>query len=292
MSDNRYSGGRSGGRRDSIFSDDDRQPPRGSEGRGEDRGFLQRAGEEVMSWFSGDEDGRERRDGPRERGDYGAYQQGREGHRDYAGSYGNSYGGSSGGSEGRGSYGGRQSGGRDYGREFSHQPSYHGQSQFEGGRNDRGGETQSRGGGSHLDDHYRSWRDRQIQQLDSEYEDYCRHRQEQFEKDFHGWRERQSGDRMSGGRPPNRETISRGPEAGMTGQAGIASGRTGSEGQSQGSGTTTGDGSRNRGSEGGDRSSGEAMASGGATASGEGRLGDEASTGSSASTRSRTKSRQ
>jgi hypothetical protein len=41
---------------------------------------------------------------------------------------------------------------------------------------------------SHPDDHYRSWRDRQIQSLDRDYEDYCREREQQFHRDFDSWR--------------------------------------------------------------------------------------------------------
>lgn len=274
MSDNRYGySDRGRGRSDSIFSDDDRHSSggRGSSGRGDERGFLQRAGEEVMNWFSGDDHDRSRREMPRERGDYGAYQRGREGQS---------------GQQGR----------QDYGREFSRQASYHGQ--------DYAGVGQSRGGKAHhLDDHYLSWRERQIQQLDQEYEEYCRHRQEQFEKEFHGWRERQSGERMSGGRPSQGEIAAGGAAAGMTGgQAGIASGRTGSSGQSEGSGATTsgstgggstGGSQRDRSSQDGASSSGEAMPSGGATASGGSALGDQASTGSSGGgTRGRAKTPQ
>jgi hypothetical protein len=41
---------------------------------------------------------------------------------------------------------------------------------------------------SHQDDHYRSWRQRQIEALDREYEDYCREREQQFHRDFDSWR--------------------------------------------------------------------------------------------------------
>lgn len=45
---------------------------------------------------------------------------------------------------------------------------------------------------SHPDDHYRSWRDRQMQSLDRDYEDYCREREAQFHSDFDSWREQRS----------------------------------------------------------------------------------------------------
>ena len=41
---------------------------------------------------------------------------------------------------------------------------------------------------SHQDDHYRSWRDRQMEALDRDYEDYCREREQQFHSDFDNWR--------------------------------------------------------------------------------------------------------
>ena len=42
----------------------------------------------------------------------------------------------------------------------------------------------------HQDPHYRSWRDRQMQQLDSDYDDYRRENQSRFEDEFGSWRER------------------------------------------------------------------------------------------------------
>ena len=38
------------------------------------------------------------------------------------------------------------------------------------------------------DDHYRSWRDRHMSELDRDYEDYCREREQQFHQDFDSWR--------------------------------------------------------------------------------------------------------
>ena len=46
---------------------------------------------------------------------------------------------------------------------------------------------------SNRDDHYRSWRDKQMQELDRDYEEYCREREQQFHQDFDSWRrQRQS----------------------------------------------------------------------------------------------------
>jgi hypothetical protein len=56
-----------------------------------------------------------------------------------------------------------------------------------------GGSSESRegrrGASAHPDDHYRSWRDRQMQALDRDYEDYCREREQQFHQDFDSWRQ-------------------------------------------------------------------------------------------------------
>ena len=43
------------------------------------------------------------------------------------------------------------------------------------------------------DDHYRSWRDRHMGELDRDYQDYCREREEQFHRDFDQWRRRKYG---------------------------------------------------------------------------------------------------
>jgi hypothetical protein len=94
-------------------------------GHGE-RGFFERAGQELRSWFGSDEGG-----GPR----------GREepwGGGDWAGSSGTNY--------------PRQA--------------------------------------SHPDDHYRSWRDRHIEQMDRDYEEYCRERTQSFHSDFTEWRQK------------------------------------------------------------------------------------------------------
>ena len=56
---------------------------------------------------------------------------------------------------------------------------------------------------SHQDDHYRSWRDRQMSALDADYQDYCREREQQFHQDFDSWRRNRqasgSGSQQQGG---------------------------------------------------------------------------------------------
>jgi len=42
---------------------------------------------------------------------------------------------------------------------------------------------------AHPDDHYRSWRDRHMSELDRDYADYCREREQQFHSDFDTWRQ-------------------------------------------------------------------------------------------------------
>jgi hypothetical protein len=97
-------------------------------------------------------------------------------------------------------------GGRERGedRESSHYGREHGFGGFQGDYS-RGGRDQGGFGGrgdwergrqsfaSHQDDHYRSWRDRQMQALDSDYADYCREREQQFHSDFDDWRRQRRG---------------------------------------------------------------------------------------------------
>jgi hypothetical protein len=58
-------------------------------------------------------------------------------------------------------------------------------------------------------DHYRSWRDRQMQELDRDYEEYCREREQQFHQDFDSWRrDRQSqGGSQSGQQGQSSEEV-------------------------------------------------------------------------------------
>ena len=46
---------------------------------------------------------------------------------------------------------------------------------------------------AHPDDHYRSWRDRHMSELDRDYQDYCREREQQFHREFDDWRRRRYG---------------------------------------------------------------------------------------------------
>ena len=54
--------------------------------------------------------------------------------------------------------------------------------------------------GSSQDDHYRSWRDSQMEALDRDYQDYCREREQRFHQDFDSWRQNRSQGSQGGGR--------------------------------------------------------------------------------------------
>ena len=43
------------------------------------------------------------------------------------------------------------------------------------------------------DDHYRSWRDRHMSELDRDYATYCQEREEQFHREFDDWRRQKYG---------------------------------------------------------------------------------------------------
>ena len=50
--------------------------------------------------------------------------------------------------------------------------------------------SQDRSGlSAHPDDHYRSWRERHMSELDRDYEEYCRECEQQFHRDFDNWRQ-------------------------------------------------------------------------------------------------------
>ena len=130
-------------------------------GPGEERGFFERAGDEVASWFGDDEAERRRRDDQRMEGrDHGRFigrsdfdreRSGRELERGYRPSSGER---SFAGSPGRGGFAPRE---------------------FEPERD--------------VDPNYRSWRQRQLDELDRDYAEYRREHQARFEEEFGGWRQ-------------------------------------------------------------------------------------------------------
>lgn len=104
---------------------------------------------------------------------------------------------------GRDSWRGRGTGSGGYGPEHGYggfQGDYGRSGRGQGGFGGRGDWDRPQGrSASHQDDHYRSWRDKQMQALDRDYEDYCREREQQFHQDFDSWRrKRQSPGRQQG----------------------------------------------------------------------------------------------
>ena len=201
---------------------------RGWRGRGyedDDRGFFDRAGDEVRSWFGDDEAQRRRemdeRRWERERAmtgqrdnDYGSggsgwnasgwgNQRGESWNRDRPGEPGGWdrdrpaeregwFTASEGGERGRrwgASDGSRSYGGRPVGETFGAGATAGSGSYATGGR-----------GGDIHDPHYSEWRRRQIDELDRDYDEYRREHQSKFEQEFGGWREKRRGQRQLLGR--------------------------------------------------------------------------------------------
>ncbi|KQX20750.1 MULTISPECIES: DUF2171 domain-containing protein [unclassified Sphingomonas] len=149
----------------------------------DDRGFFDRAGDEVRSWFGDEEAERRRRwderlrdrEDDRRYRDADVYDSGR-----YTGSY---PGDARGPSAGSGFY---NPSGADYGA----------------GRGAGATSTWGLGGGSShdgwgLDPNYRAWRRRQLAELDRDYEDYRRENESRFHNDFGSWRSNRQSQRQS-----------------------------------------------------------------------------------------------
>jgi len=169
----------------------DRDRGRGYSDRDE-RGFFERAGDEIASWFGDDEAERRReRDNrmegrpTRDRGEFwrnrtwgsGDFDRDR-GYRPMTGDYG-----------------------RGFREDRSYRPMYGGYTVSESNppsgyradyrpRESRGEEYGETGFSSRFDPHYESWRRRQLDELDRDYDDYRRENQSRFENDFGSWRER------------------------------------------------------------------------------------------------------
>ena len=201
-----------------------RGPSRG--GGDEDRGFFERASEEVRSWFGGDDDDRhgsmDRAEQSRQRSMSGSSgggsdfsrNRGQWGYEDSSrgGGYGREHGsggfqGDYGSGSGQGGFGGQGDyrGGR---QSFSGSSSGSGRFGGSGQSSDRFGYndmSETMGGfgnqrfGSSQDDHYRSWRDRQIEQLDRDYQEYCRDCEQQFHQNFDSWRQNRQANQGSQG---------------------------------------------------------------------------------------------
>jgi hypothetical protein len=185
---------------------DPRERGRQDHSGGEDRNFLERAGEQVRSWFSDDDDDHDQhhrgRGDPREArsghrnpspGDLGGggfgggwgNQQGESWNRDRPGERGwftDSVGGERG--HRRGGADGRHEEQRPLDRDRGYEPS---------------GAGAQRGADLH-DPHYAEWRRRQIDELDRDYEEYRREHHARFEQEFGAWRAKRHGQRQQMGK--------------------------------------------------------------------------------------------
>ena len=176
-------------------------------GRRDERGFFERAGDEIASWFGDDDDDRERRErdwggeqGWRGDGDRGSEH--RRGSRPMGWSSSDGDYRRQGRDFGDREYRSRESRGRegsyrpmtgDYGRFQDDRGGDYGRSQSPWGRDDYR-RTSYAGSGSGTtgrahDRHYHEWRQRQLDDLDRDYDEYHRERQQHFENDFGSWRQ-------------------------------------------------------------------------------------------------------
>ena len=171
----------------------------------EDRGFFDRAGDEVRSWFGDDDAERRRRmderheERSRGRSDYGNDRYSGEGRSDYGA-------GSSSSDRFQSSRGGYDRG-RDDSRTYG-----------QGSASNYGVSGVDRG---HVhDENYRSWRDRQMADYDRDYEDYRRENQSRFESDFSNWRTTRAGQRQHLGKVKEHQEVvgSDGPHVGTVDQ--------------------------------------------------------------------------
>ena len=168
-------------------------------GGNDDRGFLERAGEQVRSWFGDDDDDdRRERGGSRDQRDDWqdrARSQGQQRDRSYG------WGSMMSGQGGRGNHDRDDrppqtsraeptSGGYDHRRE-----------EWRGATSDRGmgsSRNQFAGGGRHPhDDHYQEWRQQQMSELDRDYEEYRREHRDKFHSEFSNWRGQRQQQRQS-----------------------------------------------------------------------------------------------
>jgi len=181
---------------------------RGGRDHHDDRGFFDRAGDEVASWF-GDEEAERRRREDRMRDEReGGYGGGHASHdRDRGRDWNDNRGAFSGGGSSESDYnrgwkrelwgGGNREQNRARERDRDYRPiaGDYARSDSPWERDEyratsRAGTSDWSDRSRHDDPHYRSWRDRHLSDLDRDYDDYRRERQSQFESDFGNWRER------------------------------------------------------------------------------------------------------
>jgi hypothetical protein len=150
---------------------------------GDERGFFERAGDEIASWF-GDDDAERRR----ERDERMEGRQSRENRGDYRrdrnfGSSDLSY-------RDRDRERGYRPITGDYGRGHHESDQFFAASGYGRGEQYAGDRERSRFSSRGQDPHYQSWRQRHVDELDRDYDDYRRENQSRFENDFGSWRER------------------------------------------------------------------------------------------------------
>ena len=68
---------------------------------------------------------------------------------------------------------------------------------------------------AHPDDHYRSWRDRHMSELDRDYQEYCREREQAFHQDFDAWRSQRHANYQPLRTGMTQSGISHDPEGGV-----------------------------------------------------------------------------
>jgi hypothetical protein len=191
-----------------------------SRGRGEwsdenrGRGMFDRTRETARSWMrDGDEDDRWR--GRRAEQRMSGY--GREhGTGGFQGDFGR--GGNEGGFGGSGDWRGGRQNMSPRGGEQRREDSF--------GYNDLGGTTGGFGNqrfGSTPHDHYLSWRERQIAELDRDYQDYCREREQSFHQDFDSWRQSRQGQQQQSSQTQGMTSGQAGADTQAMGQAGSTS---------------------------------------------------------------------
>lgn len=180
---------RSRWQRDRSYGGQDRDwdRERSTSGR-DDRGFFERAGDEIASWF-GDDDAerRRRREHPYGERHPGSGEPGRARFMGRDRDDGRGWPGTERDERSyrplAGDYGGSSRGGYDRSQEpFFGRDEYRSTS--------RAGTSDWTDRSRHEDPHYHSWRQRQMEALDRDYEDYRRENQSRFESDFASWRER------------------------------------------------------------------------------------------------------
>jgi len=148
--------------------------------RGDNRGFFDRMGDEFRSWFGDERDDREDRERSRfgrndDRGRFESRDVGRDRNEDHFDRWGRDY----------RPMAGDYSRFGDPDRESPRERDDYRRTSFAG----------SAARSNPDDDHYHGWRQRQVDSLDRDYDDYRRERATQFEDDFGNWRNRRQSKR-------------------------------------------------------------------------------------------------